>query len=84
MSSTFDKRESEIKILSQTWNDGALTLQQYITGLSEYVNVINLEDYDFTTNTHIWSYRKLPELTETMSPEDLALIEEIEAKLNDM
>ena len=79
-----DKRESEIKILSQAWNDGALTLQQYITGLSEYITVINLDDYDFTTNPEIWSYRKLPELTETIPVDDLKLIEEIESQLNNI
>ena len=77
-----DRREIEIKILSQAWNDGALTLQQFITALSEYLTVIDLNDYDFTVNPEIWEYRKLPELQATISPEDEELINQVEAELN--
>ena len=76
-----DMREMEVKLLSDAWNNGALTLKQYITGLSEYITVIDLNEYDFTVNAHVWEYRKLPELTETMSQEDMELIESIEAQL---
>lgn len=77
-----DRREIEIKILSQAWNDGALTLQQYITGLSEYLPVIDLQEYDFTVNPTIWEFRKLPELQATISPEDEEIINQVEAELN--
>lgn len=76
-----DRREIEVKLLSQAWNDGALTLQQFVTALSEYLTVIDLNDYDFNTNPEIWQYRKIPELSTDISLEDSALIDEIEAKL---
>lgn len=78
-----DRREVEVKLLIDAWNNGALTLQQYITSLSDYLDVIDLNDYDFTKHPEIWEYRKIPELTAGLSPEDEALIDEIEAQLND-
>ena len=76
-----DRREIEIKILIDVWNNGGITLKQFITGLSEYVNVIDLNDYDFTINPDLWGYRKLPEYQEVMSAEDEELIASIEAQL---
>ena len=78
-----DRREIETKLHSQAWNDGALTLKQYITALSEFISIIDLNDYDFTKNPEIWNYRKIPELTQTLSQDDLAMIEEVEAQLNE-
>ena len=78
-----DRREIETSLLSTAWNDGALTLQQFIIGLSEYLNIIDLNDYDFTKNPAVWEYRKIPELTGSLSEDDLALIEEVEAQLNE-
>lgn len=79
-----DRREIETGLLSQAWNDGALTLKQFITGLSEYLNVIDINDYDFTKNPGVWDYRKIPELFDTMNPDDLAVIEEVERQLNEV
>ena len=62
--------------------NGALTLKQYITGLSEYISVIDLNEYDFTVNPDLWSFRRIPELQETMSVEDEELIRNIEAQLS--
>lgn len=76
-----DRREIEVKLLIDVWNAGALTLKQFITGLSEYLQVIDINEYDFSVNSQIWEYRKLPELQETLSEDDLKLIEEIEAEL---
>ena len=76
-----DRREIEVGLLSQAWNDGALTLKQYITGLSEYIKTIDLNEYDFTINPDIWDYRKL-DMNTDMSTEDIELIESIEAQLN--
>ena len=76
-----DTRETEVSLLRDTWNDGALTLKQFITGLSEYIDVIDLNDYDFTVNEDLWSYRKLPDYTESISAEDEELIRNIEAQL---
>ena len=78
------RRKSEINILIQAWNDGALTLKQVITGLSNFLDYIDLNDYDFTVNPEVWEYRKLPELTPTISNDDLSLIEEIEAQLKEV
>lgn len=77
-----DRREIEVKLIIDIWNNGGLTLQQYITALSEYIKVIDLNDYDFTVNPEVWSYRKIPEMQETISDDDLAMIESIEAQLN--
>lgn len=77
-----DRREIEVKILSDAWNDGALTLGQYITGLSDYLNVIDINDYDFNKNPEIWQYRKIPELSTDINPDELALLDEIEEQLN--
>ena len=78
-----DRREIEVKLLIDAWNNGALTLKQYITGLSEYLDVIDLNDYDFTKNPEIWDYRKIPELSAGLSMDELAMIDEIEAQLNE-
>lgn len=77
-----DRRETEIKLHSTAWNDGALTLEQYITALAEYLPVINLNDYDFTVNRDVWEYRKIDSVRDSMSPDDLALIEQVEAQLD--
>lgn len=79
-----DRREIEVKLISQAWNDGALTLRQLIEALSEYLNVINLDEYDFTVNPDMWSYRKIPELEAGLSEDDLAIIEEVEAQLREV
>ena len=79
-----DRREIEVKLLTDTWNNGGLTLKQYITGLSEYLAVIDLQDYDFTKYPEIWEYRKIPELTQGLSPDEAALIDEVEAQYNEI
>ena len=76
-----DRRETEIKVYSTVWNDGALTLKQYITALSDYLDVIDLNDYDFTVNRDVWEYRKIPELNSILSAEELSMIEAVEAQL---
>lgn len=78
-----DRREIEVGLISQAWNDGALTLKQLITGLSEYLKVIDLNEYDFTINTEIWDYRKIDN-PQNISEDDLALIDEVEAQLNEI
>ena len=79
-----DRREIEVKLLTDTWNNGALTLKQYITGLSDYITVIDLNDYDFNKNPEIWEYRKIPELTTGLSADDLEMIESIESQLKEV
>ena len=79
-----DRREIEVGLISQAWNDGILTLRQTITGLAYYLDVIDLNEYDFTVNQDIWSYRKIPELNQGLSPEDLATIEAVEAQLSEV
>ena len=77
-----DRREIEVKLLIDAWKEGALTLEQYITGLSEYINVINLEDYDFTVNRGVWEYRNLN--IDDINPNDEVLINEVEKQLNEL
>ena len=76
-----DRREIEVNLISQVWNDGALTLKQYITALADYIETIDLNDYDFTMNPDIWNYRKIPELQSGFSESDLELINSVEAQL---
>ena len=76
-----DRRGIEVNLLSQAWNDGALTLKQFITGLSEYIKTIDLNEYDFTVNPDLWNYRKLDNNTD-LSENDLELIEAVEAQIN--
>ena len=52
-----------------------------VTNITDYLPIIDLNDYDFTTNPEIWDYRKLDGLNETMSPADLELIEQVESEL---
>ena len=77
-----DRREIEVKLLIDAWKEGALTLEQYITGLSEYINVINLDDYDFTVNRGVWEYRNLN--IDDVNPNDEVLINEVEKQLNEL
>ena len=77
-----DRREIEVKLLIDAWKEGALTLEQYITGLSEYINVINLDDYDFTVNRGVWEYRNLN--IDDVNPDDEVLIDEVEKQLNEL
>ena len=79
-----DRREIEVQLISNAWNDGALTLKQFIEALSEYLKVIDLNDYDFTFNTDIWSYRKIPELQPGLSEDDIAIIESVESQLKEV
>lgn len=75
-----DKRETEVGLLIEQWNNGLLTLKQTIIGLSQYNDIINLNDYDFTVNTSLWDYRKLDSYYQSLdsaSEEELAQIEEI-------
>ena len=76
-----DRREIEVKLITDAWNNGALTLKQFITGLSEFITVIDLNDYDFTVNPEVWDYRKIPELQNGYTQEDWDAIKEIEAQL---
>lgn len=77
-----DRREIEVKLLIDAWKEGALTLEQYITGLSEYINVINLDDYDFTVNRGVWEYRNLN--IDDVNPNDEVLIDEVEKQLKEL
>lgn len=76
-----DRRETEIQLHSTAWNDGAINLKQYVTALSEFLPVIDLNNYDFSKNPELWEYRKIPELESGLSSSDLELIESIEAQL---
>lgn len=77
-----DNRETEVNLIVQAWDSGALNLQQLIEALSEYIPVINLNDYDFTVNRDVWEYRKIS--METLDPEALKEVEQIEALINEI
>lgn len=79
-----DRREIEVNLHSKAWQDGAINLQQYVTALSEFINVIDLNDYDFTKNPEVWEYRKIPELGAGLTEDELAMIDEVEAQLNEV
>lgn len=77
-----DNRETEVDLTITAWDSGALNLQQLIEALSEYIPIINLNDYDFTVNRDIWEYRKLS--MDTLDPEALQEVEQIEALINEI
>lgn len=77
-----DNRETEVDLTIKAWDSGALNLQQLIEALSNYIPVINLNDYDFNVNRDIWEYRKLENMT--ADPETLQEIEQIEALINEI
>lgn len=76
-----DRREIEINNLINEWNAGLLTLKQTIEGLSEYTNVIDLKQYDFTINPALWEYRKLENYWE-LSADELIELEKVEGEIN--
>ena len=76
-----DNRETEVELIVKAWDSGALNLQQLIEALSEYIQIINLNDYDFTVNRDIWEYRKLS--METLDPTSMEEVEQIEALINE-
>ena len=75
-----DSREIEVNMLKDVWESGGLTLKQYVTGLSTYIEVIDLADYNFEVNPDVWNYRKV-EVDPGLSDDDLAVIESVEAQL---
>ena len=79
-----DNRETEVDLIIKSFEAGALNLQQLIEALSEYIPIINLNDYDFTVNRDIWEFRKLQGLFETADPEALQEVEQIEALINEI
>ena len=79
-----DNRETEVDLIIKSFEAGALNLQQLIEALSEYIPIINLNDYDFTVNRDIWEFRKLQGLYETADPEALQEVEQIEALINEI
>lgn len=79
-----DRREIEINNLINEWNNGLLTLKQTIVGLSEYTSVINLNEYDFTINEDLWSYRKIDGYYDFLNEVDMLKLDEIEAEINDI
>ena len=79
-----DRREIEINNLISQWDAGLLTLKQTITGLAEYTSVINLNEYDFTINEDLWSFRKIEGYYDLLNEVDLLKLDEIEAEINDI
>ena len=79
-----DRREIEINNLINEWNNGLLTLKQTIVGLSEYTSVINLNEYDFTINEDLWSFRKIDGYYDLLNEVDMLKLDEIEAEINDI
>lgn len=77
-----DRREIEINNLINEWNNGILTLKQTIEGLSEYTSVINLNEYDFSVNEDLWSYRKIDGYYELLNEADMAELEKIEGEID--
>jgi len=78
-----DNRETELNILKLAWENGGLNLKQYITGLSKILEVVNLEDYDFTVNQDIWDYRQVQGLYELSDPTSQEELDRIEEALNE-
>lgn len=77
-----DNREKEVQLLRDSWNDGGLTLKQFIEGLSKQLDVVNLEDYDFTINQDLWDYRKVDGLYDSLDVGSQEELDNIESVLN--
>ena len=52
-------------------------------GLSKILEVVNLEDYDFTVNQDIWDYRQVQGLYELSDPTSQEELDRIEEALNE-
>ena len=73
-----DRREIEINNILNEWDKGVLTLKQTITALSEYTDVIDLNEYDFTMNEDLWDYRNIQGLYDLLNEVDMLKLDEVE------
>lgn len=73
-----DRREIEINNILNEWDKGVLTLKQTITALSEYTDVIDLNEYDFTINEDLWDYRNIQGLYDLLNEVDMLKLDEVE------
>ena len=79
-----DRREIEINNILNEWDKGVLTLKQTITALSEYTDVIDLNEYDFTMNEDLWDYRNIQGLYDLLSEVDMLKLDEVENNINNL
>ena len=79
-----DRREIEINNILNEWDKGVLTLKQTITALSEYTDVIDLNEYDFTMNEDLWDYRNIQGLYDLLSEVDMLKLDEVENSINNL
>ena len=79
-----DRREIEINNLINQWQNGVLTLRQTIEGLSEYTNVIDLNNYDFSVNEDLWDYRQIQGYYELLNEVDMLKLDEVEDDINSL
>lgn len=79
-----DRREIEINNIINQWQNGLLTLRQTIEGLSEYSNVIDLNDYDWSIHEDLWDYRQIQGYYELLNEVDLLKLEEVENDINNL
>ena len=68
-----DKREIEIGVILDEWNNGLLTLEETIKALSEYSPNIDLNDYDFESKRYLWDYRKIENYYGDINDEEMGL-----------
>jgi len=73
-----DRREIEINNILNQWDKGVLNLKQTITALSEYTNVIDLKDYDFSVNTNLWEFRQIDGYYDLLNEVDKLSLESVE------
>ena len=73
-----DRREIEINNILNEWDKGVLTLKQTITALSEYTDVIDLNEYDFTIHEDLWDYRNIQGLYDLLNEVDMLKLDEVE------
>lgn len=79
-----DRREIEINNILNEWDKGVLTLKQTITALSEYTDVIDLNEYDFTIHEDLWDYRNIQGLYDLLSEVDMLKLDEVENDINSL
>lgn len=68
-----DRREIEIGVILDEWNNGLLTLEETIKALSEYSPNIDLNTYDFESQRYLWDYRKIENYYGDIDDEEMGL-----------
>lgn len=79
-----DKRETEIKIIIDEWNNGLINLRQAVTALAQFDSNIDLNDYNFELNKDLWDYRKIDGYYDLLNEVDQLELDKITDTINQL